>query len=145
MKAFLRSGVFGLCVATAGVSMASTVNFESVGSQCTLLFDPHGSSPSQLPSPCYYRSYDCRIGDKAVVTVYLPPPPPHDQTIPGGNNPPKGNNPPVITPTLPLGNEPSGPCCPASVPAPASSEMGLAGIVAAAVWSWLRARRQARA
>ena len=143
MKVSLRAGVLGLCLAVPGVSIASTVNFESAGSQCTLLFDPHGSSPSQLPSPCYYRSYDCRIGGKPVVTVYLPPPPPHGQTIPGGNDTPKGNI-PVITPTLPQGNDPSGPCCPASVPAPASSEMGLAGIAAAAAWSWLRTRRQAR-
>jgi len=140
MKSFLYAGLAGLCLAFPSLSVASTVNFETSGSQCTLLFDPQGCDPSQLPPSGFYRSYDCRIGRKyQPVVIFTKPivpviPPPH-------YDPPKGN-PPINNPVVPPINPPSNPC---SVPLPASSEMAGAGLVAAALLSQIRSRRPARA
>jgi len=62
MKALLRASAAGLLLILPGVSLASQVQFNSCGSQCTLYFDPNGFGASELPSPCFYRSYNCRIG-----------------------------------------------------------------------------------
>jgi hypothetical protein len=126
-----------------GVSLASTINFEVTGSNYTLLFDPQGSGPSTLPPSCDYRSYDCRIG-KTPVVLFTPPPviytnPTHDNPP---VEPPKGPTPPTNQPVNP---EPTCPTDPASVPLPASSEMAGAGLAVAAMFSWMRSRRVARA
>lgn len=150
MKRFLSIGVAGICLILPGVSVASTINFEVTGSGCTLLFDPHSSGPTQLPSPCYYRAYNCRIGDKPTLPVVVfTPPPPKIVTIPDDPNPPTcpktpdtgpktPDNPPVI---VPVGPSP----CPVAVPLPASSAMAGAGLAFAVICSWIRSRRQARA
>jgi hypothetical protein len=142
MNALLRAGGICICMALPAVSMASTVNFQQAGSQYTLLFDPHGATTCQLPSPCVYRSYDCRIGTKPVVTVYLPPPTP--KIFPPSNPPSKGNT-PVLPPGPPDDNNPSSPGCADAVPAPAAAQVGLVGLAAAAMCSWLRKKHQARA
>jgi len=148
MKSFLRAGAAGLCLLLPGISLASTLNFECAGSQYTLLFDPRGCNPSQLPKGNFYRSYDCRIGDKyQPVIIFTPvvktPPivndPPKDSTLPKPNDPPQGNDP--VNPVVPI----LPPACPASVPLPAPSEMAGAGLAATALLSWIRARRQVRA
>jgi hypothetical protein len=145
MKLSLRTGIAGLCLMIPSVSVASTISFEVTGSQYTLLFDPQGGGPSTLPPSCDYRSYNCRIGQKPVQVVFTTPPViytnPIDIKPPG--NPPKGPNPPVNQPITP---EPIVcPTDPASVPLPASSEMAGAGLAVAAMFSWIRSRRLARA
>jgi len=67
MKTLLRASAAGLLLILPGVSVASQVQFSSCGSQCTLYFDPNGSGASELPSPCFYRSYNCRIGSMPIM------------------------------------------------------------------------------
>jgi hypothetical protein len=141
MKRFLIAGVAGLCLILPSVSPASTISFEVSGSDGTLLFDPSGCTPSQLPYGGYYRSYNCRIGEVPTPVVILTQPP-KDTTIP--NNPePKNNNPnPPQNP--PGNNDPTLPPNPAPcVPAPASAAMSGLGLVATAIVARIRSRRRA--
>jgi hypothetical protein len=95
MKKILLAGAAGLLMTIPGMTRASVLTFESCGSQYTLLFDPQGSGSSDLPSSCYYRSYDCVIGNKPVypTIVFTPPPPPKgNNQKPGGNNNNNNNN-----------------------------------------------------
>jgi hypothetical protein len=142
MKSLLRAGIAGICLIIPGVSVASTVSFEVTGSGYTLLFDPQGSGPSTLPPSYDYRSYDCRIGSKPTLVVVFTPPP-KTETFPGDNNPPAGPKLPVIQPVIP--DPIVCPTNPAAVPLPASSEMAGAGLAVAAIFSWMRSRRAARA
>jgi hypothetical protein len=149
-------GVAGLGLILPGISFASTLNFIVTGSGYTLLFDPHGSGPSELPPSYDYHAYDCRIGDKPTmpVVVFTPPPPPKIVSTPVDPNPPAifpkpptgGTNPPSNPPAgLPIVN-PVGPGpSPDAVPLPAPSAMAGAGLAAAAIFYGLRSRRYARA
>jgi hypothetical protein len=138
---------------------ASTVTFEGN----TLLFDPRGCTPSNLPSPCFYRAYDCKIGGKFTLPKVVFPNTPGnnnkgDDDKPPSNNPPKQdfppNNPPGNSgPDTPPVNPPQGEddkCdhgdrhC-AAVPAPDSAAMGGVGVVAIGLFAWVKTRRQARA
>jgi hypothetical protein len=115
MKKFLLASAAGALLILPGISGASTLDFETNGSQNTLLFDPSGCNPSNLPQTGFYRSYDCRIGGKVTfptITFTPPPPPPSNNNVPnnnnnnnknngnnnnnngGNNNPPPNNNPP---------------------------------------------------
>jgi hypothetical protein len=172
MKKMLLAGAAGLLMTLPGITKASVLTFESSGSQYMLLFDPQGYGTSQLPSSCFYRSYDCKIGSKPTYpTIVFTPPPPVKDNKPvggnkpsgpsGGNNPPPPNNGPtgptgptggdVIPPppdnggTLPGGNMGGGGCDPASVPLPDPAAMSGAGLAATALIRWIRARRQNRA
>jgi len=114
MKKILWAGAAGLLMTIPGMTRASVLTFESCGSQYTLLFDPQGSGSSDLPSPCFYRSYNCEIGSKPVypTIVFTPPPPPKNTNhLPGGNNPGNNNNPsnPGGNNNPPPNNPPSGP------------------------------------
>jgi hypothetical protein len=172
MKKFLWASAAGILIGLPSLSKASVLTFEISGSQYELLFNPQGSGGCDLPSSCYYRSYNCVIGQKPVypTIVFTPPPPPKgNNTPPGGNkpgNPGPPNNPPSnppsnptngdvnppgppdngpTTPTNPGGDMGGGGCDPASVPAPNSAAMAGAGIAAMGLFRWFRSRRQARA
>lgn len=175
MKKLLFAGAAGLLMTLPGITKASVLTFESNGQQYELLFDPQGSGGANLPSGCYYRSYDCKIGSKPVypTIVFTPPPPPKGNgnkpggKTPGGNqggsNPPGGytpppnnnnpgnggNNPPPdnggSTPTNGGGDMGGGGCDPASVPTPDASAMAGVGLGAMAVARWFSTRRQSRA
>jgi len=67
MKTLLRASAAGLLLILPGVSFGSQIQFSACGSQCILYFDPSGSGASELPSPCFYRSYDCRIGSQPSI------------------------------------------------------------------------------
>ncbi|MGA2439889.1 MAG: hypothetical protein ABSH08_02940 [Tepidisphaeraceae bacterium] len=164
MKMLLCASAAGLLLMLPGISVASQVDFVSSGSQCTLFFDPCGSGNSDLPSPCYYRSYDCRIGSKPtlpdlVITKYVHiikgSTGNHDKGT-GGTNPGTtgttgdtgtSDNPvvtnPVVTPPVDSGVTDG--TTAASVPLPAPLEMAGAGVAATMLFSWLRSRRHARA
>jgi hypothetical protein len=167
MKSFVGVAIGGLLLAIPAMSMGSEITFNGSGSP---MFDPHGSGTGNLPASFFYRSYDCRIGSPPVTLTHnvTPPPPPPKIIIPPPNNPgngnppdngnPPGNNPPgnpptdstpiVIVPpagpTLPDNNPPDVAPTTAAVPLPAPSEMAGMGLAATTVFSWLRARRQAR-
>jgi hypothetical protein len=145
------------------------VDFVSSGSQCTLFFDPCGSGNSDLPSPCFYRSYDCRIGSKPSLPEVVFTKTVHIVNSSTGNKGTGGTNPgstgttvpavttvttgdtgtpidpvvtnPVITPPVDSGSTTTA----ASVPLPAPLQMAGAGVVATMLLSWLRSRRHARA
>jgi hypothetical protein len=169
MKKFLWASAAGILIGLPGLSRASTLTFEISGSQYELLFNPQGSGSCDLPSSCFYRSYNCAIGSKPTypTIVFVPAPPPKgNNTPPGGNkpgNPGPPNNPPSnppsnptngdvnppdngpTTPTNPGGDMGGGGCDPASVPAPNSAAMAGAGIAAMGLFRLFRSRRQARA
>ena len=175
MRKFLLASAAGAFLTLPAICGASTVTFESAGSQYQLLFNPSGYTPSNLPSTSFYRSYNCKIG--GIVTyptvIFTPPPPPPTNNnnnapkgnntppsntqnnppytppsnTPGGNNPP-GNNPPSTDGPTPPGNpDPGTPhgCDPAAVPAPNSAAMAGLGLGGLAIFAWRRNRRQARA
>lgn len=168
MKTLLLKGAAGVCLILPGICAASTVSFVTSGSDYTLLFDPQGSGPSQLPTSFYYRAYDCRIGSKPQpVVTFTPPsnqnhtpnitpptnnppannppldnPPTDDSPAPGNNNPPPGNqNPPANPPTNVLPPLPP-PCNPVAVPLPDPAAMSGAGLGIAFIARWIRARRR---
>jgi hypothetical protein len=141
MKSLLGAGIAGVCLILPGICAASTVDFEVTGPGYTLLFDPQGSGPSTLPPTGDYRSYDCRIGSKpAPVVVFTAPP--QTETFPKDNNPPDGPDLPINQPII---TDPVCPTSPVSMPLPPSSAMAGAGLAIAAMFSWMRSRRPARA
>jgi hypothetical protein len=143
MKSLFRAGLAGICLMLPAASFASTIDFEVTGSGYSVMFDPQGNGPSELPLAYTYRSYDCRIGSKPVFVVFTPP-----KTNPNPpvihNTPPSNPEPPIVTP--PIVTPPDGnPTCPAAVPLPPSSQMAGVGVVLAAIGAWVRSRRVARA
>jgi hypothetical protein len=160
MRRILLASAAGALVSLPAICGASTVTFEGTN---TLLFDPRGCTPSNLPSPCFYRAYDCRIGGKFTLPkVVCPTTPgnsdgPKDNDNPGSNNPPHQTFPPNNPPQNPTqdtppvnppqcGSDPrkrGDPHC-AAVPAPDSAAMGSIGAAAIGLFAWLKARRQAR-
>jgi hypothetical protein len=171
MKSLIRAGIAGICliapaICSPAICGASTINFETAGSQYNLLFDPQGCNPSQLPPTGFYRSYECRIGAKPqpVVCVTKPviphlPPSNTPENNPPANNPPvntPANNPPVITtpptggstvdtPVLPTEPVVPPPCETAAVPLPPAPQIAGIGLLATIAICSLRSRRYAGA
>jgi hypothetical protein len=152
MNSYFRVGIAAVCFMLPGVSLASTVTYEANGSQYTLLIDPHGSAPSELPKSYDYRSYNCRIGDKPgtptvvlqksspVVTIPVINDPPAGD--PPAGDPPAGNDPPADPPPVTdIIQTPPG----AAVPLPAPASMAGVGLAVVAIFYWIRSLRQERA
>jgi hypothetical protein len=156
MRKLLLACAGGALMSLPAICGASTVTFEGTN---TLLFDPRGCSPSNLPSTCFYRAYDCRIGGKFTLPEVVYTTPGSDDKGPkGGDNTPPQQNFPTNKPPCnpPQDNVPvippqGGDSCPphhgqcAAVPVPDSAAMGGIGVAAMTLLTWLRARRQARA
>ena len=157
MKTLLYASAAGLLLMLPSISVASQLDFVLSGSQCTLYFDPCGNGNSDLPSPCFYRGYDCRIGSKPTMpeivftkTVHIDKssgnqgtgstnPVTTVTTVTTGDTGTPGNpvvTNPVITPPVDSGSTTTA----ASVPLPAPFEMAGAGVAATMLFSWLRSR-----
>jgi hypothetical protein len=158
MKTLLGATAVGLLLMLPGISTASSLQYEQSGSSYTVLFNPNGHGTASLPPSYFYRSYDCRIGSKPVtITTLDVVVPPSGGTPNGGGTPPPPTNtittdtitpPPPSDPgpdILPVVTQCEGDSGTASVPQPASSQMAGVGLAAIALFSWMRARRGARA
>lgn len=138
MKTFLRISGVGILLMLPGISAASTAD---------LLQSGDGGNMTSY----FYRSYDCRVGSLPVTITTNVVVPPSNNTG-NTNNPNTNSDSTTLTdPTTPSNPDviiippDNGDSTTTSVPAPASSQMAGAGLALVTAFSWLRARKPARA